>query len=247
MIRRPPRSTHCISSAASDVYKRQNERIPRYLKWLDQSFILEKDQFEALESSTSTRLTVYFMHIQSKLGLFIEVDQSKGTVTIHTDSIEFAGDIVQDLCSYMNVQEIESVGEFPVELAQFKQVLNQVENFRHSKMQITSEIADSINNIKTMIVKAEDSKILGDMNYVRKYYTEVMGENKQLFTELTKQQQNSQILMDGLREINSMINKAGNLRIGQFKTKVINLCRQAIKSNNFIQLLQIIENGNETM
>lgn len=61
-----------------------------------------------------------------------------------------------------------------------------MENFRHSKMQITSEIADSINNIKTMIVKAEDSKILGDMNYVRKYYTEVMGENKQLFTELTK-------------------------------------------------------------
>eukprot|EP00825_Cyclidium_porcatum_P020770 TRINITY_DN23401_c0_g1_i1.p3 TRINITY_DN23401_c0_g1~~TRINITY_DN23401_c0_g1_i1.p3 ORF type:complete len:103 (+),score=11.61 TRINITY_DN23401_c0_g1_i1:135-443(+) len=26
MIRRPPRSTHCISSAASDVYKRQVKR-----------------------------------------------------------------------------------------------------------------------------------------------------------------------------------------------------------------------------
>eukprot|EP00825_Cyclidium_porcatum_P018963 TRINITY_DN2158_c0_g1_i3.p5 TRINITY_DN2158_c0_g1~~TRINITY_DN2158_c0_g1_i3.p5 ORF type:complete len:105 (-),score=24.35 TRINITY_DN2158_c0_g1_i3:646-960(-) len=26
MIRRPPRSTHCISSAASDVYKRQYQR-----------------------------------------------------------------------------------------------------------------------------------------------------------------------------------------------------------------------------
>jgi len=25
MIRRPPRSTHCISSAASDVYKRQTQ------------------------------------------------------------------------------------------------------------------------------------------------------------------------------------------------------------------------------
>ena len=25
MIRRPPRSTHCISSAASDVYKRQSQ------------------------------------------------------------------------------------------------------------------------------------------------------------------------------------------------------------------------------
>jgi len=27
MIRRPPRSTHCISSAASDVYKRQVKRV----------------------------------------------------------------------------------------------------------------------------------------------------------------------------------------------------------------------------
>ena len=29
MIRRPPRSTHCISSAASDVYKRQSQSRPR--------------------------------------------------------------------------------------------------------------------------------------------------------------------------------------------------------------------------
>ena len=32
MIRRPPRSTHCISSAASDVYKRQ-------VKWNDGSWL----------------------------------------------------------------------------------------------------------------------------------------------------------------------------------------------------------------
>eukprot|EP00825_Cyclidium_porcatum_P044791 TRINITY_DN6650_c0_g1_i2.p3 TRINITY_DN6650_c0_g1~~TRINITY_DN6650_c0_g1_i2.p3 ORF type:complete len:102 (-),score=38.63 TRINITY_DN6650_c0_g1_i2:540-845(-) len=29
MIRRPPRSTHCISSAASDVYKRQVDLSPK--------------------------------------------------------------------------------------------------------------------------------------------------------------------------------------------------------------------------
>eukprot|EP00825_Cyclidium_porcatum_P003822 TRINITY_DN11773_c0_g1_i2.p1 TRINITY_DN11773_c0_g1~~TRINITY_DN11773_c0_g1_i2.p1 ORF type:complete len:164 (-),score=48.62 TRINITY_DN11773_c0_g1_i2:272-763(-) len=34
MIRRPPRSTHCISSAASDVYKRQIEQ----LTWLNNLF-----------------------------------------------------------------------------------------------------------------------------------------------------------------------------------------------------------------
>eukprot|EP00825_Cyclidium_porcatum_P022419 TRINITY_DN246_c0_g1_i16.p3 TRINITY_DN246_c0_g1~~TRINITY_DN246_c0_g1_i16.p3 ORF type:complete len:103 (-),score=11.07 TRINITY_DN246_c0_g1_i16:402-710(-) len=38
MIRRPPRSTHCISSAASDVYKRQVSTqstwgLPRWRNW----------------------------------------------------------------------------------------------------------------------------------------------------------------------------------------------------------------------
>eukprot|EP00825_Cyclidium_porcatum_P022380 TRINITY_DN2465_c0_g1_i1.p2 TRINITY_DN2465_c0_g1~~TRINITY_DN2465_c0_g1_i1.p2 ORF type:complete len:101 (+),score=18.05 TRINITY_DN2465_c0_g1_i1:153-455(+) len=31
MIRRPPRSTHCISSAASDVYKRQSQYLSKNL------------------------------------------------------------------------------------------------------------------------------------------------------------------------------------------------------------------------
>eukprot|EP00825_Cyclidium_porcatum_P049823 TRINITY_DN8697_c0_g1_i3.p2 TRINITY_DN8697_c0_g1~~TRINITY_DN8697_c0_g1_i3.p2 ORF type:complete len:103 (+),score=7.92 TRINITY_DN8697_c0_g1_i3:46-354(+) len=33
MIRRPPRSTHCISSAASDVYKRQAMNGLRWCEW----------------------------------------------------------------------------------------------------------------------------------------------------------------------------------------------------------------------
>ena len=33
MIRRPPRSTHCISSAASDVYKRQGPDLRAWLEW----------------------------------------------------------------------------------------------------------------------------------------------------------------------------------------------------------------------
>eukprot|EP00825_Cyclidium_porcatum_P007438 TRINITY_DN13726_c0_g1_i1.p1 TRINITY_DN13726_c0_g1~~TRINITY_DN13726_c0_g1_i1.p1 ORF type:complete len:250 (-),score=19.82 TRINITY_DN13726_c0_g1_i1:147-896(-) len=38
MIRRPPRSTHCISSAASDVYKRQYQRRVHGLDYLPQDY-----------------------------------------------------------------------------------------------------------------------------------------------------------------------------------------------------------------
>ena len=54
MIRRPPRSTHCISSAASDVYKRQvvdgaidtdfiRENFPERYALKDQDGILNPD------------------------------------------------------------------------------------------------------------------------------------------------------------------------------------------------------------
>eukprot|EP00825_Cyclidium_porcatum_P035305 TRINITY_DN37023_c0_g1_i1.p3 TRINITY_DN37023_c0_g1~~TRINITY_DN37023_c0_g1_i1.p3 ORF type:complete len:108 (-),score=35.40 TRINITY_DN37023_c0_g1_i1:85-408(-) len=37
MMRRPPRSTHCISSAASDVYKRQYQRRVHGAEYMGQS------------------------------------------------------------------------------------------------------------------------------------------------------------------------------------------------------------------
>eukprot|EP00825_Cyclidium_porcatum_P044250 TRINITY_DN6437_c0_g1_i2.p1 TRINITY_DN6437_c0_g1~~TRINITY_DN6437_c0_g1_i2.p1 ORF type:complete len:331 (+),score=56.93 TRINITY_DN6437_c0_g1_i2:144-1136(+) len=46
MIRRPPRSTHCISSAASDVYKRQQQDYVNSLRQqIDQSYQQMKQQF----------------------------------------------------------------------------------------------------------------------------------------------------------------------------------------------------------
>lgn len=83
------------------------------------------------------------------------------------------------------------------------------------------------------------------MKFMRKYYTDVMGENKNLTTELTKRNSNNETLMNGLKQINSMINKASNLRIGSHKSRVTNLCRAAIKSNNLHSLIFIIENGRE--
>eukprot|EP00825_Cyclidium_porcatum_P045110 TRINITY_DN6770_c0_g1_i5.p2 TRINITY_DN6770_c0_g1~~TRINITY_DN6770_c0_g1_i5.p2 ORF type:complete len:127 (+),score=40.30 TRINITY_DN6770_c0_g1_i5:120-500(+) len=41
MIRRPPRSTHCISSAASDVYKRQVSTQSTWGKWIMAAEITE--------------------------------------------------------------------------------------------------------------------------------------------------------------------------------------------------------------
>eukprot|EP00825_Cyclidium_porcatum_P025660 TRINITY_DN27831_c0_g1_i2.p3 TRINITY_DN27831_c0_g1~~TRINITY_DN27831_c0_g1_i2.p3 ORF type:complete len:129 (-),score=17.94 TRINITY_DN27831_c0_g1_i2:204-590(-) len=53
MIRRPPRSTHCISSAASDVYKRQilesAEILIKYSGYIDREKLVA-DKYKRLEN-----------------------------------------------------------------------------------------------------------------------------------------------------------------------------------------------------
>ncbi len=52
------------------------------------------------------------------------------------------------------------------------------------------------------IVRAEDARIVGSMPTMKRMYTEVMGENRKLLTELMKKESNSNIMTNLLREVN---------------------------------------------
>ena len=71
-------------------------------------------------------------------------------------------------------------------MLEFKKILTEVEKFKSSRFNITADIADSVNNVKILIMKAEETRMQGDMAYMRKYYADVMGENNTLNTELLK-------------------------------------------------------------
>lgn len=55
------------------------------------------------------------------------VPDNGGTVCIRTDNMEVAGEVVQDMCSYLGVSELEAVAEFPYEMEAFRNVLLQVQ------------------------------------------------------------------------------------------------------------------------
>ena len=94
------------------------------------------------------------------------------------------------------------------------------------------------------------SLIIFQRDGVRKMYSNVLHENKALITELDKRSTNHKQLLASLRLVNNMINKAANLRcnfsgffvgllliVGKYKSKVVSLCRNAIKTNNMYSLI----------
>lgn len=71
-------------------------------------------------------------------------------------------------------------------MIKFKKLLEHVEKFKNSRVNINADIADSINNVKNFMVKAEDSIVINDFQYTNKYYSDILGENKTLMVELLK-------------------------------------------------------------
>jgi Bardet-Biedl syndrome 2 protein len=93
------------------------------------------------------------------------------------------------------------------------------------------------------VIRAEDSRIMTDMESMRRAYTELYTYNNQLISGYNIRASNHENLLAALKEVNLMIQRAANLRVGTPKTTVVTECRAAVKGNNMTELLRIVKTG----
>ena len=151
----------------------------------------------------------------------------------------FSNVIMPFLCS----PQLEAECNFPEEMASFSLVLNDVTEYHSTRTKLTADMADSSQRVKALVVRAEDARILQEMKLMRGIYSDLFNLNNELIGEYAKRSNNHQALLDALKKVNAMINRASNLRIGKAKAKVITECRKAIKKSKFDSLVGIINSG----
>ena len=81
----------------------------------------------------------------------------------------------------------------------------QVDEFNAMRMKMTAEMVDSSNLLKTLVVKAEDYRIINDMNKMKKTYTQLAQINTDLFAEYTKRSMNHQELLLQLKNVSALV------------------------------------------
>uniref|UniRef100_A0A7S0QX50 Bardet-Biedl syndrome 2 protein homolog n=1 Tax=Pyramimonas obovata TaxID=1411642 RepID=A0A7S0QX50_9CHLO len=222
---------------ASSVTFHLNERANRVQLWLEGAFTMPK-------GADPERISLSFVSLRDGKSLWIDMTSDNGgTFAIKTEDMEAAGEMVQDLCGFLGVTELESIAEFPYEMETFRSVLMQVDEYNAVRLKLTAEMADSSNLVKTLVIKAEDARILNNMGLMHKMYQNLFNLNRELIMEHTKRSTNHQELLAALKEVNQMIQKAARLRVGTPKTRVVAACRNAIKTNNIHSLFKIMKMG----
>lgn len=224
------------------------ERPNRIWTWIHRSFISIDEQMPPPRGMPpNVVLDANFISLRTGEPLCISMSNEQGgMLTIRTEDIEVAGDMIQDMMAFLQVQELESTANFPGEMDKFKQVLLRVDEYNAVRLKLTAEMADAANLVKALIVKAEDYRMLSDMANLKKVFSGLQQTNGDLIAEYNKRANNHQQLLAQLKEVNMMIQKAAKLRLGSAKTRVVAACRQAIKKNNIHELFQIIRKGQDS-
>jgi len=213
------------------------ERINRVLLWINQNFLLNNEL-----TSKETDMNVKFMSQRTNLPLQISMT-AQGMVTISTDDMDVAGDIVQSLVPFLGIENMQSRAEFSGHMEELKGLLMKADELHTVRERLTAEMADHSNLIRSLVVRAEDSRLMSDMKNMRRGYMELYDLNRDLINGYRIRCTNHDELLKCLKIVNQIIQRAGKLRVGEPKRQVVAACRNAIKNNDIGELVKIIRFG----
>lgn len=123
--------------------------------WIESSFALNTACPEA------TTVELFFKSFKDGSALCISFTPTE--TVIRTDDMDLAAELVQDMCTHLEWRELESVADFPRQMDDFKHLLVRVDECNAIRLKLTGEMADDSNQVKNLIIRAEDARILNDM------------------------------------------------------------------------------------
>lgn len=175
------------------------------------------------------------------------------TVTVYGDTMDVCGDVVASLDAVAGgvaeegAAPTETLCEFPEELQRLQGVLASVDALNEVRLKLSTDMADAAAVVKTLLVRAEDARLLGDMQAMRKGYAALYDVNKELLGENMKRAGNYEELKKALKEVNVSIQAVGRLRLGSAqRSAVVTACRNALKGSNTTALMDIVRTGSAT-
>uniref|UniRef100_A0A6I8P0X5 BBSome complex member BBS2 n=1 Tax=Ornithorhynchus anatinus TaxID=9258 RepID=A0A6I8P0X5_ORNAN len=119
----------------------------------------------------------------------------------------------------------------------------EVDEYHSVHQKLSADMADHSNLIRSLLVRAEDARLMRDMKTMKKRYVELFNLNKDLLSGYKIRSNNHTELLSNLKEVNQAIQRAGRLRVGKPKNQVITACRDAIRNNNLNMLFRIMRVG----
>lgn len=133
---------------------------------------------------------------------------------------------------------------FEAEGQQLSDVLRKIGDCVETRSRRTVSMADTIGSLKSSLFSAEDARLLREVKAMRRHYASAMDLDRELLVEATKQREAYASLRDALKDLNVMIQRAGQLRVDEgSRSQFIQLCRDCVREERLRDLVELITRG----
>lgn len=115
------------------------------------------------ECEVKEDLNIGFISLRDKNLLILEMDAKTRQFIIRSNNMEIAGQIIQSLVfEFLNISNLSSFADFPIEIENLKKLILKVEEMESVRQQLSVNIALNSSDIRALVVKAEDARMLGE-------------------------------------------------------------------------------------
>ncbi|KAL1373946.1 hypothetical protein pipiens_018358, partial [Culex pipiens pipiens] len=198
---------------AGDSYVefRITERLKRICIWINQNFLLPSDiEYMTSSDADATELKLNLISLRTSKTVCLHFNND-GKTRFHTEDIELAGDLIQSLVQFLNIENMNSVAYFPLVYDEIRELFGKLQGLQETEKQINSEIIDNINQVKSHLIRAEDARYYNEDDVI-KYHNEMMNTNEDLLKNYKIRLVNAGQVQLALKRVHSILYSASKLR-----------------------------------
>ncbi|KAF4525124.1 hypothetical protein B566_EDAN005066, partial [Ephemera danica] len=184
-----------------------NERVQRIALWVNQNFLVESDVAFAGDMDIS------FQSLRTKEMITICMT-SNGQITIYSNdmALNYEVCVAITFIRTSNLSSKEVRADFPDVQERLVSMLRKLSDLQEVRVQLSAGMAEAASNIRNLVVRAEDARLIGDIYAMKKWYSQLASMNSDLLREYKIRSKNHEDVMETLKDINQCIQKASKLR-----------------------------------
>jgi Bardet-Biedl syndrome 2 protein len=135
------------------------ERVNRFCMFVNQNFLLPADiEPSGSESDGFDFLKISLVSLRDGSPLIITF-YNDSNILIQSDDVELAGNLIQAIAQFMNVTNLISTANFPLEVSKFRQLFDKLQGLQQSANVLRTDAALKINLAKILVLRAEDARV----------------------------------------------------------------------------------------
>ncbi|EDQ92040.1 uncharacterized protein MONBRDRAFT_22806 [Monosiga brevicollis MX1] len=131
-------------------------------------------------------------------------------------------------------------------LAGIKNLLSEIADLHGVRQRLSAELAEGSNLVKSLLLRAEDYRLMGDTFNMRETYAQLHAANRDLVNAYTIRSTNHNKLLEGLKSLNMFIQTTAQLLDGPLQTEFVAECRECIRNSDMVKLFNVLHAARTT-